>query len=145
MAFAKRKIFCDYAAQAWLLPLDARQLGQALGAMAAAAGAPGAAIELRLSDDGEIAALNGAFLDCVGPTNVITFPMGDGGGSLRISLDCVAREALLYGQAPAEHFLRLLAHGLGHLAGLDHGPEMAAIERACFAAGMELLAQWGLE
>ena len=34
------------------------------------------------------------------------------------------RATLLYGQDPEEHCLRLLAHGLGHLAGYDHGPEM---------------------
>ena len=45
-------------------------------------------------------------------------------GALRLNLDTLHRETLLYGQDPEEHCLRLLAHGLGHLAGYDHGPEM---------------------
>lgn len=45
-------------------------------------------------------------------------------GSLVFSVDTLHRETLLYGQDPEEHCLRLLAHGLGHLAGYDHGPEM---------------------
>lgn len=56
-------------------------------------------------------------------------------GWLVLSLDTWRRECLLYGQAPVEHAMRLLAHGLGHLAGYDHGPEMddftdAALEAA---------------
>lgn len=45
-------------------------------------------------------------------------------GSLVFSVDTLHRETLLYGQDTEEHCLRLLAHGLGHLAGYDHGPEM---------------------
>ncbi|MFQ8738443.1 MAG: rRNA maturation RNAse YbeY [Bilophila wadsworthia] len=44
--------------------------------------------------------------------------------SLVFSVDTLHRETLLYGQDTEEHCLRLLAHGLGHLAGYDHGPEM---------------------
>jgi probable rRNA maturation factor len=45
---------------------------------------------------------------------------------LALSLPTLAREAFLYGQDPAEHMLRLLSHGLLHLAGFDHGPAMDA-------------------
>ena len=75
-------------------------------------------------------------MGCHGPTNVLSFPLdeslaetGDDDapvqlGGLVLSVDALHREALLYGQDVREHCLRLLAHGLGHLAGYDHGPEM---------------------
>jgi len=34
------------------------------------------------------------------------------------------REASLYGRQAPEHFIRLLVHGLLHLTGFEHGPEM---------------------
>lgn len=45
-------------------------------------------------------------------------------GSLVLSVDTLARESFLYGQDPAAHLARLLAHGLLHLAGVPHGAEM---------------------
>ncbi|WP_353118109.1 rRNA maturation RNase YbeY [Nitratidesulfovibrio sp.] len=60
-------------------------------------------------------------------------------GWLVLSLDTWQRECLLYGQEPVEHALRLLAHGLGHLAGYDHGPEMDAFTDAAHEAGLAAL------
>ncbi len=91
-------------------------------------------------------------MGCPGPTNVLSFPLEeelaeasapDGPqtfqlGSLVLSVDAVRREAGLYGQDPREHCLRLLAHGLGHLAGYDHGPEMDTL---C-AAMLEAAQRW---
>jgi len=57
-------------------------------------------------------------------------------GALALSLDAVAREAFLYGQDPVEHGLRLLAHGLAHLAGYDHGPDMDAFADTALAAAL---------
>ncbi len=60
-------------------------------------------------------------------------------GWLVLSLDTWRRECLLYGQEPVEHALRLLAHGLGHLAGYDHGPEMDEFTDAAHEAGLAVL------
>lgn len=57
-------------------------------------------------------------------------------GWLVLSLDTWRRECLLYGQEPVEHALRLLAHGLGHLAGYDHGPEMDDFTEAALEAAL---------
>ncbi|WP_035064928.1 rRNA maturation RNase YbeY [Nitratidesulfovibrio termitidis] len=61
-------------------------------------------------------------------------------GWLVLSLDTWRRECQLYGQEPVEHALRLLAHGLGHLAGYDHGPEMDAFTDAAQDAGLAVAA-----
>ncbi len=128
-----------YAAHAWLLPLSRPELSLALRRMLRAlagneARAPGA-VELHLLDDAAISAANRRFMNCMGPTNVLSFPGGeDLPGILLLSLDTLARECLLYGQEPAEHLLRLLAHGMGHLAGLDHGPAMDRLCAACLDA-----------
>jgi probable rRNA maturation factor len=89
--------------------------------------------ELLLTGDLEIAELNLSFLGLTGPTNVLSFEDEDGEslGSVAISVDAVEREAVLYGQNPLEHFARLLAHGLLHLSGMEHGDEMYELtERA---------------
>lgn len=99
------------------------------------------AVDLYLLSDGAIARANARHLGCAGPTNVLSFPGADGmAGSLLLSLDTLDRECLLYGQEPREHLLRLLAHGMGHLAGLDHGPEMDALSAACEAAAQAVVA-----
>jgi len=99
---------------------------------------------IKLVDDCEIARLNKKYLGCSGPTNVLSFPadsedsMGKEDdvfiGELALSVDALAREADLYGQPPTVHLARLLAHGILHLAGYDHGDEMydltdAAVDR----------------
>ncbi|MCF8039517.1 MAG: rRNA maturation RNase YbeY [Desulfohalobiaceae bacterium] len=84
---------------------------------------------LRLTGDRGITGLNSRFLGLCGPTNVLSFPeqteTRDGRlGQICLSLETLFREACLYGQDPAEHLYRLLAHGVLHLAGFEHGPLM---------------------
>lgn len=133
------QIFNHYAARAWQLPLSRRDLLLAIEAMLQALAQAGAQIpsgvDLHLLDDGRMSALNKKFMACQGPTNVLSFPGGQAAaGILLLSLDTLARECLLYGQPAVRHALRLLAHGMGHLAGLDHGPAMDALCVRCLAA-----------
>lgn len=94
--------------------------------------------ELHLMDDAAVSALNEEYMGARGPTNVLSFPGGNGmAGSLFLSLDTFTRECVLYGQRPEVHFLRLLSHGMAHLAGLDHGPEMKIVEKKCFEAALK--------
>lgn len=126
-------------------PFSRREWSVWLEAMLRAAVGPDDApeLELVLVRDGDIAALNAAHLDCTGPTNILSFPDGrlsPGGrglGSLALSVDTLRRECVLYGQEPAEHARRLLAHGLAHLLGHDHGPVMDAVCAALEAAAAE--------
>ena len=93
-------------------------------------------VELFVAGDGDIAEINARNLGCSGPTNILSFP-GDGAmlGTLFLSADTMEREAVLYGQDVKEHAIRLLAHGMGHIIGFDHGPEMdefcSCLEEAC--------------
>ena len=93
-------------------------------------------VELIVAGDGDIAEANARNLGCSGPTNILSFP-GDGAtlGTLFLSADTMEREAVLYGQDVEEHAVRLLAHGMGHIMGFDHSPEMddfcAYLEGAC--------------
>ena len=138
------RIFPARTAVGWL-PVDVRQLGAVPPKMAAALARAGwplpGPMELHLVDDATISAANQRHLDCMGPTNVLSFPQeGEKPGELLLSLDTLRRECVLYGQEPMEHLLRLLAHGMAHLAGLDHGPEMDRVCAICEAAGKAGLA-----
>lgn len=130
----------------WMLPLAATELRTVMTTLCEAAGHPYAEVELNLVDDAEVAELNASFLGCHGPTNVLSFPSGEataGTGSngpvklgwLALSLETLHREALLYQQDITEHAIRLLAHGVLHLAGYDHGDTMFDLqEKAAEAA-----------
>ena len=91
---------------------------------------------LVVAGDGDIAEVNARSLGCSGPTNILSFP-GEAGnlGMLFLSADTLERESVLYGQNVAVHARRLLAHGMGHIVGFDHSPEMdefcAYLESSC--------------
>lgn len=114
-------------------PLARRELEEVLEAIMDSLGLDGAVI-LKLVGDAEIARLNAEFMGCTGPTNILSFPAEEESptetgdvvflGELALSVDTLAREADLFGQPPHVHLARLLAHGLLHLAGYDHGEIM---------------------
>lgn len=103
-------------------------------------------IELILVNDAKMAEYNQQFLECYGPTNVLSFPNEPNeldessmsnksyksvntrlSGTIFLSVDTLQRECVLYGQTVNEHAKRLLAHAVAHLMGYDHGLEMDAI------------------
>lgn len=85
-------------------------------------------LQVKFTDDQEIAKLNTNFLGLPGPTNVLSFPAGDtgkpSGGYIVVSGEAVLREAFMYFQTPGEHTVRLISHGLLHLRGFEHGALM---------------------
>lgn len=144
----------------WLLPLSCREIEGVLNAMYAFLDAGSTEVDVVLVRDDVMAHLNAGQMGCSGPTNILSFPLWedrlvpipDGRavssefalmtqsgenvlGSLVLSVDTFRREALLYGQEPAAYCTHLFAHGLGHLAGYEHGPAMEAL-----CAGLELAA-----
>lgn len=115
----------------WLLPFSQNEFSSYLAAMAevmlpACSGSRPHCVELNLVDDAAMADLNSTFLGLPGPTNVLSFPASAPGGvgSLALSVQTVRRESWLYGQDLAFYILKVLAHGLAHLMGYDHSPEM---------------------
>ena len=108
--------------------MSRREAARLVGRLLRAFGLAGS-VEIRFVDDREIGRLNGEFLGLVGPTNVLSFEGGEGEylGEIALSVDTLMREAVLYGQEVGTHLVRLLAHGLLHLAGYEHGEEMDAL------------------
>ena len=128
----------------WQCPFSPRELVVVLRAMCRACGLEGLSLDVTLTDDAGISRINQKFLGCIGPTNILSFPSatGDahGGASLVLSLDTLERECFLYGQNALEHTLRLLAHGMAHVSGYDHGEAMNNLQDAAVAAAWESFA-----
>ena len=132
----------------WKTPFTARELTALLSAMLRRAKREGAACELALLDDAAMQELHARSLGHAGPTNILAFPERDASprteealclGSLALCVDCLHRECFLYGQDKEEHCIRLLAHGLAHLLGHDHGPAMNAVAKELEAAARKEL------
>ena len=138
----------------------ARAIGTALDAAAAVDRAPSpASIGLILSDDAELAELNGLHMDKSGPTDVLSFPVYDPAfalppgrrphlGDIVLSVERATEQAEdgRGGQTgdvawSARDELRLLVtHGTLHICGWDHAePDeeatMRALERRLLGAG----------
>ena len=90
-------------------------------------------VSVRLTDDQEVAALNGDYRAKPQPTNVLSFPavsldMLDDWpaeepvmlGDVVMALGVMAREAEDQGAPLADHFRHLAVHGMLHLLGYDH-------------------------
>jgi len=102
----------------------------AAAAALTSAGIGGAtAISLLLTDDEAIAALNSDHRGKHGPTNVLSFPVGEmpaipgqprALGDIAIALGVVQREAEAAGIAIAAHYTHLIVHASLHLIGYDH-------------------------
>jgi len=122
------------------MPLSLVELQTVFAAMLDASGASGACAELVLLDDAGMELLHAQSLACVAPTNILAFPDPSRRslGSLALSVDTLERECFLYGQGLLEHCVRLLAHGLAHLLGHDHGSAMDALAERMEHAALEV-------
>lgn len=86
-------------------------------------------------NDRKMRELNALYRGVDRTTDVLSFPMADGPafgdsgplGDIVISVPTAARQALEYGVTFREELLRLLVHGLLHLAGYDH--EISAYQK----------------
>jgi len=83
------------------------------------------AVNVLLTSNSELRALNSRFRGKDGPTDVLSFPpvCGQGNafaGDVAISAEMAAHNARLLGHSPAEEVEILVLHGLLHLAGYDH-------------------------
>ena len=98
-------------------------------------------VSVRLSDDAEVRTLNAPYRHKDAPTNVLSFPMvqpdliealsnSDDGevllGDIILAHETVAAEAAAKDIGIDAHATHLIAHGLLHLLGYDHGDDAAA-------------------
>lgn len=99
-------------------------------------------LTLLVVKDNDMIFYNQEQMGVFGPTNILSFPEDDSKtvflgtqqpvikkqrselGTLILSIDTLLREAYVYGQNPHTHAVRLLAHGLAHLLGYEHGDAM---------------------
>ena len=105
-------------------------------------------ISVLWTDDRHIAALNSQYRQKSGPTNILSFPVGQPVswqadqlflGDLVLGYETVTTEADDMGKHLSHHIAHLLLHGLLHLAGYDHiddneAAEMEALEISLLAA-----------
>jgi len=90
-----------------------------------------AAMTVVLSNDAEVAQLNGQYRGKPKPTNVLSFPAGEGAepgfaGDIVIAAETVLREAQADDIPPEHHLTHLVVHGMLHLLGFDHEKEADA-------------------
>ena len=87
-------------------------------------------VNIVLTDDAEIQALNKTFRKLDKPTNVLSFPSGDEEslGDIVLAYETVVREAIQDATSPLHHTLHLIIHGFLHLLGYDHDAEEEAQE-----------------
>jgi probable rRNA maturation factor len=64
--------------------------------------------------------LNFAYRKRNKPTNVLSFPYGQGRGDIVLCHPVIAREARAQGKSIAAHYAHLVVHGILHLRGYDH-------------------------
>ena len=102
----------------------------------------GRAVDILLTDDATIRALNARFRGKDAPTNVLSFPAPRSAaphlGDIALAHGVCAREAAAQGKALADHLSHLVVHGVLHLLGYDHDADgeaqaMEGLERAVLA------------
>lgn len=109
--------------------LSKREIKDIVRSIASEVGIKDPDIDILISNDASMHDFNQRFLSMEGPTNVLSFPENNPDmphclGQLVINADAVRRESILYGQDSVAYMVRLLVHGILHLAGYDHGPAM---------------------
>lgn len=93
-----------------------------------------------LSDD-EVTRLNAEWLGRQGPTDVISFGLGERPlvADIYISVETARRHADEYGVDPREELLRLVVHGVLHAAGYDHPEDAGRVDCEMFDLQERLL------
>lgn len=101
--------------------IDRRLIRRVARAVLAGEGIDSAEMSIAFVDDVESARVNQEFLRHAGPTDVITFPLGDSplAGELVIGAEVAARVANERGHSTAAELALYVIHGLLHLTGYD--------------------------
>lgn len=97
-------------------------------------GRAGLDVDVVVVDEAGLTDLHARFLGDPTPTDVITFDLGEEGGSpaaeLYVSVDCARREGAARGLELGRELALYVVHGALHLCGLDdHTPQQRAVMR----------------
>lgn len=103
------------------------------------------AVDILLTDDEEMRALNRTWRGKDAPTNVLSFPVSEGVsepgpiGDVVLAYETTHKEARDDGLALADHVSHLVVHGVLHLLGFDHETDdeaerMEDLERTVLAS-----------
>lgn len=115
----------------------------ARGALAGQTRTPpeGAELSITFLADDDIARLNAEWLEREGPTDVISFGLGERPlvADIYVSVETARRHAAEYGIEPREELLRLVVHGVLHAAGYDHPDDESRVESEMFDLQERLL------
>lgn len=84
-----------------------------------------------IADDGELHRLNRRFLGHDYPTDVLSFPSGNGAdlGEIAISSNRAAEQAREFGHTIDDEVRILMLHGALHLLGMDHEVDKGGMAR----------------
>lgn len=90
-----------------------------------------ASVTIALSSDASVAVLNEQYRGKPKPTNVLSFPAGQGAlegflGDIVLAAETLRREAELEDIPVEHHFQHLIVHGVLHLLGYDHETDAEA-------------------
>jgi probable rRNA maturation factor len=86
-----------------------------------------------LTGDSELQRLNREFLDHDYPTDVLSFPAGEGEtslGELAISVERAHAQAEQFGHTALDELRVLMLHGALHLSGMDHERDRGEMGKA---------------
>lgn len=119
----------------------------ARAAIAAADGPVPGSVSIALSSDAVVSDLNGRFRGKPKPTNVLSFPAGEGSpdgqiGDIIFAIETVTREASEQDISLEHHVQHLVVHGVLHLLGYDH--ETAADAERMEALEIKILSKLGI-
>jgi len=123
--------------------IDRAWLAGVLGRALAAEGVARATVCVVLVDDRRMASLHRRWLGLPGPTDVITFDLGDGDrlcGDIACSTETALREAARYGWSARHELAYYMIHGLLHLTGYDdHAVARRGLIEQAGQVGLEFL------
>jgi probable rRNA maturation factor len=117
-----------------IVPIDRQRMREIARAVLAGEGHSEAEVSLAFVDDQTIHVLNKRYLDHDEPTDVLSFPLSEGGkklsGELVISTETALAQSNERGHDVQAELALYVIHGLLHLCGCDDKtPELAAVMR----------------
>ena len=120
------RLAVDVASETGRLPVSRRAVGDAARAVLRGERVSHALLSVSFVTRRAIAALNRKHLGHRGPTDVISFALGGGGGAgpvvgdVYISPEVARENARRHGVGVREELSRLVVHGMLHVLGYDH-------------------------